>query len=112
MVIIPVTQNGNGETSVNAVVPIREDDYGCATLERLDGSSQRRRLREPSQDQGVARIEEACWLPRRLHPAQRCREGGGVCRDSPLFDSIEAVRQFAGPDYTVPVFEPEARLLL
>ncbi len=29
-----------------------------------------------------------------------------------LFDSIEAVQKFAGPDYTVPVFEPEARLLL
>ena len=29
-----------------------------------------------------------------------------------LFDSLEAVRAFAGPDYTVPVFEPEARRLL
>jgi heme-degrading monooxygenase HmoA len=29
-----------------------------------------------------------------------------------LFDSIEAVQQFAGPDYSVAVFEPEARLLL
>jgi heme-degrading monooxygenase HmoA len=29
-----------------------------------------------------------------------------------LFDSIEAVKQFAGPDYTVAVFEPEARMLL
>jgi hypothetical protein len=29
-----------------------------------------------------------------------------------LFDSIEAVRAFAGPDYFTPVFEPEARLLL
>jgi hypothetical protein len=29
-----------------------------------------------------------------------------------LFDSIEAVKRFAGPDYTVAVFEPEARLLL
>jgi hypothetical protein len=29
-----------------------------------------------------------------------------------LFDSIEAVRAFAGPDYSTPVFEPEARLLL
>jgi heme-degrading monooxygenase HmoA len=29
-----------------------------------------------------------------------------------LFDSLEAVREFAGPDYTVPVFEPEARQLL
>lgn len=29
-----------------------------------------------------------------------------------LFDSIESVRRFAGPDYAVPVFEPEARELL
>ncbi len=29
-----------------------------------------------------------------------------------LFDSLEAVRAFAGPDYTVAAFEPEARLLL
>jgi len=29
-----------------------------------------------------------------------------------LFDSLEAVKQFAGPEYTVPVFEPEAKLYL
>ena len=29
-----------------------------------------------------------------------------------FFDSIEAVRQFAGADYTPPVFEPEAKKLL
>jgi len=29
-----------------------------------------------------------------------------------LFDSLDAVRLFAGADYTVPVFEPEARQLL
>jgi hypothetical protein len=29
-----------------------------------------------------------------------------------LFDSIDAVKRFAGPDYTVAVFEPEARKLL
>ena len=29
-----------------------------------------------------------------------------------LFDSLAAVKQFAGPDYGVPVFEPEARELL
>ena len=29
-----------------------------------------------------------------------------------LFDSLEAVKRFAGPDYTVPVLEPEARKLL
>jgi heme-degrading monooxygenase HmoA len=29
-----------------------------------------------------------------------------------LFESLDAVRQFAGPDYAVPVFEPEARRLL
>lgn len=29
-----------------------------------------------------------------------------------LFDSLEAVKRFAGPQYTVAVFEPEARQLL
>jgi heme-degrading monooxygenase HmoA len=29
-----------------------------------------------------------------------------------LFDSLEAVRAFVGPDYTVAAFEPEARRLL
>ncbi len=29
-----------------------------------------------------------------------------------LFDSLDAVRSFAGPDYTVAVFDPEARQLL
>lgn len=29
-----------------------------------------------------------------------------------LFDSLDAVRAFAGPEYSVPVIEPEARQLL
>ena len=29
-----------------------------------------------------------------------------------LFESLEAVKAFAGPDYETPVFEPEARRLL
>ena len=29
-----------------------------------------------------------------------------------FFESLQAVQAFAGPDYTVPVFEPEARELL
>ena len=29
-----------------------------------------------------------------------------------FFESFDAVRSFAGPDYAVPVFEPEARKLL
>ena len=29
-----------------------------------------------------------------------------------LFESIEAVKRFAGPDYAVAIFEPEARALL
>ena len=29
-----------------------------------------------------------------------------------LFDSLEAVKRFAGPEYATPVFEPEARKLL
>jgi heme-degrading monooxygenase HmoA len=29
-----------------------------------------------------------------------------------LFESLDAVKAFAGPDYEVPVFEPEAKRLL
>lgn len=29
-----------------------------------------------------------------------------------FFDSIEAVRRYAGPNYEIAIFEPEARLLL
>lgn len=29
-----------------------------------------------------------------------------------LFESLEAVKAFAGPEYEIPVFEPEARRLL
>ena|SRR5262249_48764515 len=29
-----------------------------------------------------------------------------------LFESLDAVKQFAGANYTVPVFEPEAKVLL
>ncbi len=29
-----------------------------------------------------------------------------------FFDSLDAVKRFAGPQYMVPVFEPEARILL
>jgi hypothetical protein len=29
-----------------------------------------------------------------------------------LFESLDAVRKFAGPNYSVPVFEPEAKRLL
>jgi hypothetical protein len=29
-----------------------------------------------------------------------------------LFESLDAVKRFAGPEYSVPVFEPEARKLL
>ena len=29
-----------------------------------------------------------------------------------LFESLDAVKQFAGPDYTVAVFEPEAKTFL
>jgi hypothetical protein len=64
-------------------------------------------------------------LKTKVLPALRALEGyrGGYLlrMDGPLevefvvvnmFDSIEAVQRFAGPDYTVPVFEPEARALL
>ena len=29
-----------------------------------------------------------------------------------LFDSLDAVKRFAGPDYGIPVFEPDTRRLL
>lgn len=29
-----------------------------------------------------------------------------------FFDSLDAVKRFAGPDYDIPVFEPEARKFL
>ena len=29
-----------------------------------------------------------------------------------FFDSLEAVQRFAGPNYAIPVFEPEAKALL
>ena len=29
-----------------------------------------------------------------------------------FFDSLEAVKKFAGPNYATPVFEPEAKVLL
>jgi hypothetical protein len=29
-----------------------------------------------------------------------------------LFESLDAVKRFAGPEYTVPVFEPEAKVFL
>jgi hypothetical protein len=29
-----------------------------------------------------------------------------------FFDSLEAVQRFAGPDYRIPIFEPEAQVLL
>lgn len=29
-----------------------------------------------------------------------------------MFDSVEAVTRFAGPNYATPVFEPEAKILL
>ena len=49
-------------------------------------------------------------------------QGGYILRDDGpqeaefvvvnLFDSIDAVKRFAGPDYGTPVFEPEAKKLL
>ena len=29
-----------------------------------------------------------------------------------IFDSLDAIKRFAGPDYHIPVFEPEAKKLL
>jgi hypothetical protein len=64
-------------------------------------------------------------LKEKVLPALRSIEGyrgGYVLRhDGPqeaefvvinLFDSLDAVKRFAGPNYSVPVFEPEAKRLL
>jgi hypothetical protein len=63
-------------------------------------------------------------LKERVLPDLRCIDsyrGGYILRnDAPrevefvmvnLFDSLEAVQRFAGPDYRTRVFEPEARRL-
>jgi heme-degrading monooxygenase HmoA len=65
------------------------------------------------------------FLKRQVLPGLRTIEGycGGqlLRHDHPdesefvvinFFDSIDAVKRFAGEDYTTPVFDPEARLLL
>ncbi|HWE86765.1 MAG TPA: hypothetical protein VG267_17605 [Terracidiphilus sp.] len=65
------------------------------------------------------------FLKHRLLPGLRALEGyrGGqiLRRDLPTesefvvinyFDSIDAVKRFAGDNYTVAAFEPEAKLLL
>ena len=57
----------------------------------------------------------------RLDRTAECQGGYVLRADGPdesefvvinLFDSLDAVKAFAGEDYTVAVFEPEARLLL
>jgi hypothetical protein len=40
------------------------------------------------------------------------RPGADLCERRPRFDSLDAIRAFAGDDYPVPVLEPEARALL
>jgi antibiotic biosynthesis monooxygenase (ABM) superfamily enzyme len=56
-----------------------------------------------------------------LHQLEGYRGGHILRRDAPdevefavlnFFDSLEAVKRFAGEDYATPVFEPEARALL
>ena len=56
-----------------------------------------------------------------LKGIEGCRGGYILRNDGPrevefvvvtLFDSLEAVKRFAGTDYSTPVFEPEARRLL
>jgi heme-degrading monooxygenase HmoA len=64
-------------------------------------------------------------LKEKVLPSLRAVEGyqgGYVLRDDGpeevefvvvnLFESLEAVKRFAGPKYATPVFEPEARKLL
>ena len=64
-------------------------------------------------------------LKRNVFPSLKAIEGyrgGYILRnDGPrevefvvvnLFDSLDAVKRFAGPDYSTPVFEPDAKGLL
>jgi hypothetical protein len=65
------------------------------------------------------------FLKQKVMPGLKAIEGhrGGYIlrKDGPmesefvvinLFDTLDAVRRFAGEDYSVPVFEPEAKQLL
>jgi heme-degrading monooxygenase HmoA len=78
---------------------------------------------------GWTKVEDAdayeCLLKEKVLPALRGLSGyfgGYVLRKDRedeaefivinLFESLEAVKGFAGPDYEVAVFEPEARALL
>src|SRR5262245_48592036 len=84
----------------------------CSSLARVDHPGQRRCLRDVARAGGVAAAEAGTGY-----------RGGYVLRRQTaadeveflvvnLFESIEAVKRFAGPDYEVAVFEPEARRLL
>jgi len=75
---------------------------------------------KPANADAYERLLRDSVLPR-LKRIEGCRGGYVLRSDGPdqaefvvvnLFKSLEAVRQFAGPDYVVPVFEPEARQLL
>jgi heme-degrading monooxygenase HmoA len=92
-------------------------DYDCTSLARLDQDTRRGSLRETAQEQSAALLKVRPSLKR-----VDGHKGGYVFRKDAadevefvavnLFDSLEAVQRFAGPDYTVPVFEPEAKRLL
>ena len=74
----------------------------------MDTGRKCKRVRSAAEEQSVARIEGY--------------EGGYIFRGDEtdevefvvvnFFESIEAVERFAGKNYTVPVFEPEAKELL
>ena len=86
-------------------------NYDRTSLARLDGSARRGRIRELVEGQSASQPEGI----------EGYREGYILRDDGPqeiefvvvnFFDSLESVKRFAGPDYSVPVFEPEARRLL
>jgi heme-degrading monooxygenase HmoA len=82
-----------------------------ARQERLDQTRERRRLRKTTDRKSSTESQtvDGYW-------------GGYALRDDrpdevqfvviTFFDSFEAVKQFAGEDYTTPVFEPDAQQLL
>jgi hypothetical protein len=76
-------------------------NYDRTSLARLDGSARRGRIRELVEGQSASQPEGNRRLPQEVEFV--------VVN---FFDSLESVKRFAGPDYSVPVFEPEARRLL
>src|SRR5580700_9370210 len=92
-------------------VSFREVNYDCTSLARLDSATRCGRLRAIVERNGAARPENHKGLSRRIRFSKDgTQEVEFVVVN--LFASLEAVRRFAGENYSVAVFEPEAQRLL